>query len=215
MRKRLTVIGVLLLLGFVASGSGDCIFDTKVVDLIATGSTCTEKFIEDHGSEEWTTEVTYDVSDKLDEILADNGISKAEVDTCRLISVTYEVVTPDDHDWQISGAITIEYPARGRAPEILVDYDSVSLDSITGTPAYADLNPAGVAVFHQAVDDYLAGQSPVLTFAVVNGDVVPDPTDSEQTPPGRISFSWKACLRMYIIMDEEFEWPDPWPGSDD
>ncbi|MEE8573768.1 MAG: hypothetical protein V3T20_10910, partial [Gemmatimonadota bacterium] len=66
-----------------------------------------------------------------------------------------------------------------------------------------------------AVDDYLAGQSPVLTFAAVNGNVVPDPTDSEGVPPGRINFSWQACLRMYVVLDEEFEWPDIWPGSDE
>lgn len=211
MRKKLTLMGVLLLLGLVATGS-DCIFDTKVVELIVTGETCTEKFNEDHGTEEWTTSVTYAVADELDEILSDNGVEKADVDTARLISVTYEVLTPDDHDWEISGAITVEYPARGRAPEIIVDYDAVSLDAITGVPAYANLNAAGVAVFHEAVDDYLAGQNPELTFAVVNGDVVPDPTDTEQEPPGRISFSWQACLRMYIILDEEVDWPDVWPG---
>lgn len=214
MRKKLTLMGVLLLLGFVASGS-DCIFDTKLVEIVFTGNTCTEKFIEDHGSEEWTTEVTYYVGNELDEVLADNDLDRADVNAMGLISVTYEVVTPDDHDWEISGAITIEYPARGRAPEIIVDYESVSLDAITGTPTFVTLNDAGVAVFQEAIDDYLAGQNPEVTFAVVNGDVVPDPTDSEQVPPGRISFSWKACLRLYILLDEEFEWPDPWPGSDE
>ena len=212
MRKKLPLIGVMLLLGFVATGS-DCIFDTKVVELIVTGETCTPKFNEDHGTEEWITSVMYDVSDELDAILGDNDIEKTEVDTARLISVTYEVVTPDDHDWEISGSITIGYAARGRS-EIIVDYDTVSLDAITGAPMFADLNPAGVAVFHEAVDDYLAGASPVLTFAAVNGDVVPDPTDSEQIPPGRINFSWKACLRMYVVLDEEFDWPDVWPESD-
>lgn len=212
MRKKLPLIGVMLLLGFVATGS-DCIFDTKVVDLIVTGETYTPKFNEDHGTEEWITSVTYDVSDELDAILGDNDVEKADVDTARLISVTYEVVTPDDHDWEISGSITIGYAARGRS-EIIVDYDTVSLDAITGAPMFADLNPAGVAVFHEAVDDYLAGASPVLTFAAVNGDVVPDPTDSEQDPPGRINFSWKACLRMYVVLDEEFDWPDVWPESD-
>jgi hypothetical protein len=211
MRKKLALIGVMLLLGFVASGS-DCIFDTKVVELIVTGETCPPKFMHYSESATYADTVSYRVADDLDDILADNDLERTEIDTARLISVSYEVlrIAETSHDWTISGQITIEYTARGLGPEVIVDYDSLSLESVLGSPEYASLNAAGVAVFHAAVDDYLDGGDPEVTFRVESDSVSPIPNESDP-----IDFWWKACLRMYIILDEEFEWPDPWPGSDE
>ena len=199
MRKKLTWLLALLLLGLALSG-GDCIFETKVIELVVTGDTCVD-FEEYHETDNWTNPETYDVADELDEILEDNGYSRDDVKAAKLISVTYEVIDPPAHDWQLSGTITIEY---NDGPKTIVDYTNVSLDDITGTPAYATLNAAGVAEFQEAVRDYLDGASPVVTFAVENGDVVPDPSGEDP-----LEFTWRACIKMYIVVVAEYEVPDP------
>ena len=213
MKKRFAVIGVLLLLGFVATGS-DCIFDTKVVELIITGETCPPKYIQysENANVDPDT-VSYRVADDLDDILADNDIEKAKIDTIdtpKVISVSYEVlrIGEADHDWTVSGEVTIEYTARRMGPEVIVEYDDVSLESIYHSPEFATLNPAGLAIFHAAVDDYLDGGDPEVTFVATSQAVSPTPTEEDP-----IDFWWKACLRMYIVVREEFDWPDPWPGD--
>ena len=157
------------------------------------------------------------MTDELNDILEDNGISRDDVTSARLISVTYQVTDPDPGgtDWTISGMITIQYRDQGPTP--IIDYDSVLLSTITSAPGYADLNDDGVAILHQAIDEFLTVADPDtlpgITFVAQQSTVTPTPTDDEEDPPGRMDFRWHACLRMYITLEEEFDWPDPWPGD--
>lgn len=211
MRKRLTLIGVLLLLGFVATGS-DCLFDTKVVELIVTGETCPPKFIQYSTDADLDPDTrTHRVADDLDDILADNDIGKTSIGTARVISVSYEVERIGEeagHDFTVSGQVTIEYGARRMGPEVIVEYDDVSLESVYHSPEFATLNPAGVAIFHAAVDDYLAGGDPEVTFVAENQGITPVPTEEEP-----IDFWWHACLRMYVTINDTLDVLDPWPGD--
>lgn len=199
MKKNLTWVVALLLVGLALGGS-DCIFEEKVIQLVILGESCTDEFDESHVTDNWTTPRTYDVSDELDDILADNDIDKDQIISAEIISATYMVTEAPVHDWDLSGTITVDYNS---GPETIVNYTDQSLFAIDGVAAYADLNQAGVDEFHEAIQSYLAGSSPVLTFAVENGDV--DPNPSEQDP---IEFKWIACLKIYVIVEEAYDWPD-------
>ncbi len=197
--KKLTWIVALLLVGLALGGS-DCILDEKVVQLVILGEACTDEFDEYHTTANWTTPDTYDVSDDLDRILAENDIDKGKIISAQLISATYEVTDPPEHNWTLSGTITVQYDS---SPEVIVNYTDQSLSEIDGVPKYADLNSAGVNVFNDAIDDYLNGLSPVLTFRVENGSVTPDPLLSDP-----VDFKWVACLKIYVVVEENYEWPD-------
>ncbi|MBD3348513.1 MAG: hypothetical protein GF400_04880 [Candidatus Eisenbacteria bacterium] len=202
MRRKLTLAVALLLVGLALSGS-DCIFEQKVVQLVVTGSTCVD-FEEDHQTDNWTTPETYDVADELDAILSDNGIDKDQVIDAEIISVTYEVIDPPAHDWTLSGTITVEYDS---GPQTIVNYTNQTLSEIDGVPKYADLNDAGVDEMHGAIDAYLADMSPLVTFRVENGDVDPDPSSVDP-----IQFTWRACLKIYVVVEDEYDWPDVFRG---
>jgi len=204
MNRKLALAVALLLVGLALSGS-DCIFEEKVVQLVVLGSSCTDPFDEYHTTANWDTPEEYDVSDELDAILSDNGIDKSQIISAELVSATYMVTDAPVHDWTLSGTITIRY---GIDYETIVDYTDQSLWEIDGVAEYADLNDAGVDVFNQAIADYLAGGAPVLEFATENDAVGPTPP-SELDP---IDFEWVACLRIYVIVEEEYDWPDVFRG---
>jgi hypothetical protein len=203
MKRKLTLVVALLLFGLAMSGS-DCILEDKVVQLVVLGESCTDEFDEYHTTSTWTTPKAYDVSDELDAILADNGVDKDQIISAKIISATYMVTDPPGHDWMLSGTITVEY---GAEYETIVNYTNQSLWEIDDVAKYADLNEAGVNVFHQAIQDYLDGASPVLTFRVENGDVDPDPSGADP-----IDFKWIACLKIYVVVEEDYEWPDVFRG---
>jgi len=203
MRTKFALAVALLLVGLALSGS-DCILEEKVIQLVVLGESCTDEFDEYHTTDNWTTPRTYDVSDELDEILEDNDIHKDQIISAEIVSATYMVTEAPVHDWLLSGTITIEY---GTEYETIVNYTNQSLWEIDGVAKYADLNEDGVDVFHHAVRDYLEGASPVLTFAVENGDVDPDPSGADP-----IDFKWVACLKIYVIVEEEYDWPDVFRG---
>ena len=200
MRRKLTVAVALLLVGLALSGS-DCILEEKVIELVVLGETCVD-FDESHVTDNWTTPETHDIADELDDILADNGIDKNQIISAEVISVTYEVTElPEDApDWRLWGAITVEYLGD---LETFVNYSDERLSDLDGVAKYADLNEDGIDVIHNAIDSYLLDGSPVVTFRVENGDV--DPNPSVEVP---IVFSWKACLKIYVIVEEDYEWPD-------
>jgi hypothetical protein len=199
MKKKLTWVVALLLVGLAMSGS-DCIFEQKVIELVVTGSTCVD-FEEYHVTDNWTTPETYDVSDELDAILVDNGIDKTQILSAEIISITYEVIDPPVHDWTLTGTITVEYNS---GPETIVNYTNQMLSEIDGVAKYADLNQDGVDEMHEAIDVYLNDTgSPIVTFRVENGDVTPDPTVLDP-----IEFDWRACIKIYVIVEEEYDWPD-------
>ena len=75
----------------------------------------------------------------------------------------------------------------------------------------ATLVQEGVDLLNDALDDYLAGEMPVLEFAVVSatGDVDPDPT-----PQDMMEFDWTACIAFHIVATVTTDAPDPFGGYD-
>ena len=69
----------------------------------------------------------------------------------------------------------------------------------------AKLHEDGVDVLNQALDQYIAGtHSPRLVFIIDNGDVDPEPSSNDN-----IVFNWKSGLEIHVVVQQEFEVPDP------
>jgi hypothetical protein len=127
-----------------------------------------------------------------------------------MIVATYEVLDPPAHDWTLTGAITVERVDNSDGPETVIDYASQSLMGAYGAPVFADLNEDGVDLINDAIDDYIAGQDPVLLFKVVNSACSPTPSSQDQ-----LIFDWEACVLYYAVVAETLAVPDPFPGSED
>ena len=61
----------------------------------------------------------------------------------------------------------------------------------------------GVDVINQALADFLAGQSPVLTLRVSNGDVEPNPGQGDP-----ITFSWRVTLMLQVTAEQALDVPE-------
>lgn len=192
-----------LLVCVLAVGPG-CVLEDKVVELVLKGTTCV-KFVEYHESAEWNTPLVLDYADSIRKILEDNDIDIDKIKKATLMSVNYMVTEFDgDHDWDISGYITVKRDAGAAEP--IVKYTSQSLLAALMTSTDADLDAAGVAIINGAFASFLADPfSPIiLTFTTENDDVDPVPT-----PEDPLDFTWKACLKIHLLYEEEFEIPDP------
>jgi len=192
-----------LLVCVLAVGPG-CVMEDKVVELVLKGTTCV-KFPEYHESAEWNTPLVLDYADSIRSILEDNDIDIDKIKKVTLASVSYMVTQKDfPHDWDISGFITVKRDA-GEAKRI-VKYTDQSLEAAYLTTTYGELDAAGVAIINSAFADFLDNPyGPiVLTFTTENDAVTPVPT-----PQDPIDFTWKACLRIQLVYEEEFNLPDP------
>lgn len=205
MRKILSVALLLAMVCAFFAGSG-CLLEEKVIQIVLSHATCVE-FAEREDNESFTTPATINYADKIDEILEDNDLERADVDSMVIATVTYEVTyfpPPEGahDDWELTGGITVERQDVMDGPAILVDLTTVSVLDALNNPTAADLNPAGVAVLNRAIADYRAGWNPVLTFIVdtTTGDVEPDPS-----PADSLIFDWKACVKMQVISELDFE----------
>jgi hypothetical protein len=203
-------------LAFVALASlvliagGGCILETKTLDIVLDDDGCVQ-FSENQTSETFTTPDTFYLADELDQLLEDNDLARSDVKAARLISASYEVTSFDiaDPNWLLTGAITVERQDVSDGPEHIIDYTSQSVLDAYNVRTVATLNEDGVDLLHRATDDYLDGQYPVLIFKVQNGSVAPVPTT--EVP---LVFDWEACFGVYVIIEQEYEVPDPFPGSD-
>jgi hypothetical protein len=196
---RLTLAVLLCLL---AVGSS-CVLEDKVIDIVVTGTTCVE-FPENHDSENFTTPMTLDYGSEIGQILEDNEVSREDIVSAHVVSASYEVTQfAHDHDWVVSGTITVERVDTGGNPQVIIDYTSQSIQAAMGDKIYPELEPAGVDVLDQALADFLDGYDPVLRFTVQNGSVDPDPS-----PQDRIVFVWEACVVLHLVYSAEFEGPD-------
>jgi hypothetical protein len=200
--KKISGMVLILLLVFVVMGGVSCILEDKVIEIVLTGTTCAT-FHENEDSENFTTPETLDYGDEIEDILADNGISRDDIVSAVVVGGMYTVTAfSHTHDWTCSGEITVR---RDAGPDMtLIEYTSVSLMATLGVDVTADLEPGGVTILDDALQDFLAGANPVLTFTVVSetGDVDPDPSPSDP-----LVFDWKACITIHVTMDEDFEGP--------
>ena len=205
--KAATWTAVGLLTAALLLGTTGCILDEKVIEIVFRNATCME-FEENHVTENFTTPEIVDVADDIDDALADQGLTRDDITEASLIGGTYQVTVFDHtHDWEISGSITVRRTDISDGPENIVFYTSQSLEDAMPAPVTATLNAEGVDLFNRALDDYLDGDNPVLEFTVVNGDVEPAPSELDA-----LEFDWQACLKMYVIVEEDYEVPDVFGG---
>jgi hypothetical protein len=184
-----------------------CIMEEKIVELVLTNSTCGD-FSHDDDSIAFVDSATVILGDELDEILADNGASREDITDILIVRAHYEVTDFDDpgHDWTIRGLITVErtLPTTD-GPDTLVNYTSQSIRQALHNRTPVKLNSKGVRIVADAVEIYkTTGQTVELKFKVQNESVAP-PLE----PPEKITFSWNACIILQVLVEMDFEMPDP------
>jgi len=201
MKKLLIAFVAALTLAFSVTG---CLED-KVLEVVAKGETFAD-FEEFHTSATWNTPDTLDVADEIRKILQDNGYNLSDVKDAKLVGAAYGVTHfAQDHDWKITGAINVARTDVAAGPALLLNYSSQSVAAALGQKIPASLNGAGVGIINTALDEFLAGGSPVLEFTIVNGAV--DPVPTSQDP---IEFDWRAWITFHIVIDQTVEnVPDP------
>jgi len=187
----ITILSVLLLL---VGGLAGCLVEDREVEIVLNDVHC-EEFVEYHTSENYTTPGTLELSEDLDQLLADNDIDKTQIVDAFLVSGSYEVTEfAHSHDWDLEGIILVERTDITDGPDTLVLYTALSLEDALGVKNGAKLHADGVALIDRALDDYLGGAYPTLLLTVVSGDVEPPPT-----PGDPLSFLWDACLDIQVI----------------
>lgn len=202
MRRFGSTMSAVVVLCLLLGGPG-CVLEEKVIEVVLTGETCAE-FPENHETEEYTTPVTIDYAETIDDILAGEGLARLDIAEAKVMSATYQVTVFDhSHDWTISGYITVEHLGSG-GPATIIDYTDQSLLAAQPAPLPASLNSAGVSIVNEALQDYIDGGYPVLRFEVNNGSVTPAPSASD-----RLIFTWEACIKIHVLYQEELEVPDP------
>lgn len=207
MNRTMKLGAVSALVALVAIATG-CIMEDTGVEIVIKNVYCLP-FEEDHETETFTTPETLDLAEELDQALDDAGVDRDQIVRGGMIAATFEVTDPPAHDWTLTGGITVERTDIVDGPETIIHYTSQSLMDAYGAPVLADLDEDGVDLINDAIDDYIAGGSPVLLFKVVNGDCDPNPSGSD-----RLVFDWEACVLYYAVIVDTLNLPDPFPGSD-
>jgi len=199
--KNLTTAFLLVLL---ALGSASCLKD-KVVDIVLSGETEDDFPINDD-NENYAEPANVLLGQKIDDILADADRDRQDIIDAYLVGVDYGVIEFDEthDDWICSGSIEVSRTVAGvRQSATIVQYDDVSvLESLNGR-FHADLEPEGVAIVNQALEDYINGANPTLTFTVIGGNVDPDPDASDP-----IVFTWRGWLMIQVVTEGKFEFVD-------
>ena len=206
MHKTATAILVSLLV-LLMVGSLNCILEEKVIEIVVSGRTCAV-FSENENSATWNDTLTIDYGDSLQKILDDNDISRDSIRAAHLVSVYYTVtaIDPDQPDWVVDGEITIARGDISAGPATLINYTGENVKNLLDVEVFADLNPAGVAIVDQALEQFRVGtHNPVLVFEVINDGVDPDPATQEVN----MIFTWMACLTIQVVCGQEYEVPDP------
>lgn len=213
MKRTLSKVMLLALLSLVVRGDG-CVLKEKVFDVVINESFCVD-WNEDHESATWGTPEIIDYAKKIDEILAERGLSRSDIKSASVKGGTYTVLKckpPVDHsDWVIGGKVTVKRndPGVADGPVDILAYTSQSVKGAVGVVIVADLTTAGIDLLNRALDDYLnpdgTGDNPVLEFATANESVDPVPDSSDP-----IVFTWRGCMDFQIVLEENVKVPDPW-----
>ena len=202
MRKICNVALLVILVAFLVGLSG-CLTEERRAEIVLNEENC-EQFDDPHTSENFTTPYTLDIAGEIDELLADNELTRSDISDAFLVSASYEVLEFEQpHGWLLEGIITVE---RGGVVDTLLDYnDGVTVsDAIVGDKTYVKIHPAGAAMINQALDDFIAGDNPVLTITIENGNVDPDPSIGDP-----LDFVWEFCLFIQVITYLDTEIYDP------
>lgn len=202
---KLVTMTTLAVLAILATG---CITEKVGVEIVIRDTHCMP-FAEDHETETFVTPYTLNLADELNEVLEDNDLDRDQLTDGAMFAAKYEVTVPPEHDWQLTGEITVERVDVASGPETVVNYTSQSLLDAYGAPVLGDLNASGVDLINDAIQDYIDGQDPVLLFKVVNGDCDPSPSSED-----RLVFEWQACVYYYAVVLDSLDTVDVFPGSD-
>lgn len=193
--RRIINTAILLLLVFIVAGFGGCLEDRET-EIVLNDENC-EDFDEFRTNENYTTPYVLDISAEVDGLLADNDVSRDQIIDAFLVSGAYAILEFDqDHPWDLGGVITVERIGSIDPAVTLLDYnDYITVeDAAVGVKTYVVLEEAGVDVIDQALDDFIAGENPVLRITVVSGDIDPDPSAVDP-----MEFSWEFCLFIQVI----------------
>jgi hypothetical protein len=204
MKAALKKMGLMLFLFGLIQVAGGCIMEERVIELVVNETTCVE-FQEDHTTVRYSTPATIDYANELNEILDDNDISREDLVSARLVSASYGVTDfPTHSDWLITGSITVQREDVTDVPHTLWDYTSVSVAASLGKKIPMVLNSDGVGALNQALADFIAGESPILTFKVENTGLEPTLIDGDA-----IVFNWKGCIVVDFVAKSNIDVPDP------
>ncbi len=177
-----------------------CLED-KVLEIVLTGETYAD-FSQNETTENWTEPAVIDMAQEIRDILEDNGYSQDDLKDAHVTSASYGVTSfNQSHDWTISGSIAVTYNGN---TQTIVNYTSQSVQAALGQKISAPLLASGVDLINQALDDFLGGADPVLTFTINNGSTSPAPSAGDP-----MIFDWRAWLAIQVIIDETVEVPDP------
>jgi hypothetical protein len=183
---------------------GGCVLEDKIIEVVITGKTCAE-FGENEESETFVTPVMVSYGEEIMKILEKNDIDVEDIVSAHVAGATYGVTAfSHSNDWDISGLISVERHDLTPGKATLITYTIQSLEAALGREVPATMHEAGVAIVDQALQDFLDGYWPELTFAVENGDVDPSPSSTN-----RLVFTWKVCIKLQMVIEEEVETPDP------
>jgi hypothetical protein len=199
------MILALLLAGLLLVGTG-CVLEDKVIELIVMGETCAD-YEEVHDSASWNNPLVLNYAEEIDRILRDNDLDRSDIKEAYVKGATYTVTDfSHDHDWNLTGAITVTWQDQQVGPHTIVTYTQQSLQAALGVEVNAVLDEAGVTTLNHVLEDYIEnGTFPTVIFEVVNDFVVPEPT-----PQDMLVFDWTACIQLHIVVEEDVELPD-WP----
>ncbi|MBN1164422.1 MAG: hypothetical protein JXB45_07570 [Candidatus Krumholzibacteriota bacterium] len=203
MKKIPRLLVLPLLLCMLAIGS-NCVMEEKIIEIVVTDETCQEYDVNSTTQDiDSSSEVLY--GEVLDEALGDAGLARSEIRSASVVSASFEVLEfKHDHDWIISGAITVGRKGAG-GPVPLIEYTNQSVKGALNKKVEAELETNGVNVLNQALSDFIAGANPVIVIAVDNGSVGPAPGPTAGDP---IVFKWRACIVMQVVLEEEVSRPD-------
>jgi len=219
MKRGLLLLGALTLVSLLVVLNG-CILQTTEITIVVGDFVCTS-FEESHDSENYMDEtVTVDDSffEDLDEILADNGLTKDDIEEVSVIGVYYQVVTGPTPPpapatgWTVSGRIWIEVDGGGR--ELIATSPPIVLTEPMADPVQITTDDAGLAELNAAVNAYLTtanpGSYPTIVFTADReaGDISPTPT-----PGSPFTLTWNGCLSMRVAFTEEYDIYDMFPGE--
>lgn len=216
MKRTTAMLSLVTVIALLIAVSGCFNKEEKVMELVLTAET-SSIFSQNSSSEVFTNSDTIYVSDELNDALASANIDPDSILAATILGAAYgstslTVQPGGPQDWDISGSIDVERIGGGSAT--LIDYANpplgpVSVKESLGQQIPAVLQPNGVAVLQQGLDDYLAGDDNVaFVYTINNGNVTPNPT--VQYP---IVFDWKLWVYIQVTVPESYELWDLWAGD--
>jgi hypothetical protein len=196
--RRIIDTAALLMLVFMVAGLNGCLVEDREVEIVLNGENC-ETFDVMQTSESFITPQFMAIGEELDSLLADNEVSREQIQDAFLVSASYEVKEFTHEvlypNWDLEGVITVERFDITDSPDTLVIYTNITIsDEIVGEKTYAVFHEDGVAKVNQAIDDYLSGGYPMLLLRIENSNAEPEPS-----PSLPIDFSWEFCLFIQVI----------------